>query len=217
MRILRGSLGLLGELLITAGVLVLLFIGWQLWWTDVIAEADARQTVRTLENRFDAPVAAAELGDATAIVRIPRFGTDYARPLYDGVDRATLSRGIGHYPQTVGPGEVGNFAIAGHRTTYGKPFNQIDRLRSGDAIIIETRDHVHLYRVSADQIVAPDQASVLLPVPDQPGEQPREAVLTMTSCHPEYSSRERYVVHAVLAASYPHDQGVVAGLLQAEG
>lgn len=218
MRIVRGIAGLLGELLITIGVVLVLFVGWQLFWTDVVSDADAGQVVATLEKDPTGPEwvqpRQAKLGDAFAIVRIPRFGSEFARPLYEGTTRDVLTRGIGHYAETGLPGAVGNFAVAGHRTTYGKPFNQIDKLVEGDVVMVETRDTYFVYRVTSHQIVAPTQVSVLLPVPDEPERKATVATLTLTSCHPEFSARERYVVHAELEATYPRDKGVPADVLK---
>ncbi len=172
MRIVRGLAGLLGELLVTIGAVLMLFVGWQLWWTDVVSDADADQAVTTLETDFADPAwvqpRQVKLGDAFAIVRIPRFGAKFARPLYEGTTRELLARGVGHYASTDLPGEVGNFAMAGHRTTYGKPFNQIDKLADGDVVLIETGHTYFVYRVTGHQIVPPSQVSVLLPVPDRP-------------------------------------------------
>ena len=218
MRIVRGIAGLLGELLITIGVILVLFVGWQLFWTDVVSDADAGQVVTTIEQDPTGPEWVqpkhAKLGDAFAIVRIPRFGPTFARPLYEGTTRDVLMRGIGHYTDTGLPGAVGNFAMAGHRTTYGKPFNQIDKLVDGDVVLVETKDTYFVYRVTGHQIVPPTQVSVLLPVPDEPDAKPTVAMLTMTSCHPEFSARERYVVHAELDASYPRAKGVPADILK---
>ncbi len=145
----RRLVGWLGELLITAGVVVLLFVAWQLWWTDVTANRAQDQLVQVLGDDFrgggdgTATVghdAFPELGSATAfaIIRVPRFGADYARPVIEGVERPVLELGVGHYPGTAEPGAVGNFAVAGHRTTYGRPFHEIDALRDGDRVIVET-------------------------------------------------------------------------------
>lgn len=216
MRIVRGLAGLLGELLITLGVFLLLFVGWQLWWTDVVSDNDAAAVVASMEKDAGTSWVTPKqvtLGDAFAIVRIPRFGANFARPLYEGITRDVLERGIGHYPGTAMPGERGNFAVAGHRTTYGKPFNQIAELATGDAVIVETADSYYVYRVTGHQIVPPTQTSVILPVPDQPDAEPTQALLTMTSCHPEYSARYRYVVHGLLAAKYSRAQGVPADVL----
>ena len=223
MRVVRGLIGLLGELLITAGAFLLLFVGWQLIWTDVVADADADQVISTMQTQFADPEAEwvqpkkVKLGDAYAIVRIPRFGAKFAKPLYEGTTRDVLMRGIGHYPKTQQVGEVGNFAMAGHRTTYGKPFNQIDKLKDGDVVLVETKKTYYVYRVTDHEIVLPTKVSVLLPVPNKPGAKAKQATLTMTSCHPEFSARERFVVHAELEATYDHDQGVPADVLKVAG
>jgi sortase A len=213
-KLLRGLAGLIGEVMITAGAFLLLFVGWQLWWTDVTSDADAAQAVTVLQGDFDDPAWVqpkhVALGDAFAIVRIPRFGSGFARPLYEGTTHDILQRGIGHYTGTAMPGQVGNFAMAGHRTTYGKPFNQIAVLRADDVVVVETKTTWFVYRVTGHEIVEPTQTSVLLPVPGEPDAEATAAVLTMTSCHPEFSARQRYVVHAKLAASYPHARGVPA-------
>ena len=221
MKLLRGLAGLVGELMITAGAFLLLFVGWQLWWTDVTSDADASQTVTVLQGDFDDPEWVqpkhVALGDAFAIVRIPRFGSGFARPLYEGTTHDILQRGIGHYTGTAMPGQVGNFAMAGHRTTYGKPFSQIAVLRAHDVVVVETRTTWFVYRVTGHQIVDPTQTSVLLPVPDEPDAEATAAVLTMTSCHPEFSARQRYVVHGELTASYPHARGVPADVWEVSG
>ena len=214
----RAFAGLLGELLVTIGAVLVLFVGWQLFWTDVVADADAAQVVTTMEQDPAAPdwvqPTQARLGDAFAIVRIPRFGPKFARPLYEGTTRDVLKRGIGHYADTSMPGDIGNFGMAGHRTTYGKPFNQIEQLIEGDVVLVETKDTYFVYRVTGHQIVPPTQVSVLLPVPDKPGKKATVATLTMTTCHPEFSARERYIVYADLDATYPRANGVPADVLQ---
>ena len=222
--VVREVSGLLGELLITAGALCVLFVVWQLWWTDVVSDADAAQVVTTMEDSTVAPSGApggawvqpkeAKLGDAFAIVRIPRFGEDYARPVYEGTARDVLQRGIGHYAETALPGQVGNFSMAGHRTTYGKPFSRIAELRPGDRVIVQTADTYYVYTITGSEIVKPTDVRVILPVPNEPGAKPTQAVMTLTSCHPEFSSRERYIQHGVLEASYPRAGGLPPDVLK---
>ena len=218
MRVARGFAGLLGELLITVGAFLVMFVGWQVFWTDVVSGADASQVVTTIEQDPVGPAwvqpERAKLGDAFAIVRIPRFGATNAWPLYEGTTTDVLMRGVGHYIGTDLPGEVGNFAMAGHRTTYGKPFNRIDKLAAGDVVLVETKDTYYVYRVTGHEIVPPSRMSVLLPVPDAPEREATVATLTMTSCHPEFSARERYVVFAALDAEYPRATGVPADVLK---
>jgi sortase A len=114
-----------------------------------------------------------------------------------------LALGVGHYVGTAGPGKVGNFAVAGHRTTYGRPFHDIDRLQDGDRVVVETAGTVYVYEVTSREIVRPWEVDVIDPVPDQPGGTPTEAVITLTSCHPKYSATERFVVHGRLVAEVP--------------
>ncbi len=106
------------------------------------------------------------------------------------------------------PGQVGNFSFAGHRVTYGKPFNRIAELVPGDKVIIETVNTYYVYTIVSSEIVLPTDVRVVLPVPNQPGAKPTQAMLTMTSCHPEFSSRERYVQHAVLDQTLPRAGGL---------
>jgi sortase A len=214
-------LSALGELLITLGVFVLLFVGWELWWTDVTANRAQAVTVKHLVRDFTAhspsttihPQDAVPGGGAFAIIRIPRFGASYARPIYEGTDHDTLTKGLGQYVGTALPGQVGNFSVAGHRTTYGRPLNEVQLLRNGDAIIVETAEEFYVYRVSSHEIVAPSDTAVIAPVPDQVGETPRTAYLTLTTCHPEYSARQRFIVHAVLDRGYPRAMGLPRDIL----
>lgn len=204
----RRVLGWAGELLVTGGVLLLLFAAWQLWWTDVVADRAAAQVVEQLREDFAREpgleasgdqVAPSDLpGDAVALLHVPRFGSDWVRPVLQGTDGEVLATGVGHYVGTAAPGEVGNFAVAGHRTTWGRPFRDIDRLRAGDRVLVETADSVYVYAVTGHEVVQPTEVEVIAPVPDEPGAEPVDPVLTMTSCHPRYSAAQRYVVHAEL-------------------
>jgi sortase A len=221
---LRWALGGLGDLFLTAGVLLLLFVSWQLWWTDVTANRVQATEVRTLTHDFASAGAGAAravtptpvaFGKAFAILRIPRLGTDYARPILEGTSHDILQDGIGHYVGTSLPGAVGNFAVAGHRTTYGRPFHDIDTLVPGDLVIVETRSAYTVYAVKRHVIVLPTQVEVLDPVPQRPGARPSVGWMTMTACHPKYSAAKRYVVFAELVHVYPHAAGLPPGTLAA--
>ena len=230
MSLVRLATGVLGELMITAGVLILLFVGWQLWWTDVSANAAQAGTVRVLEHDFDAPLVAGRpvtpitaeprahltevpLGRAFAIVRVPRWGKDYARPVLEGTDHDVLTKGVGHYQGTAMPGAVGNFAVAGHRTTYGRPFHDIGTLRTGDVIIVETRSSYLVYSVQRHVTVTPDHVEVVAPVPQHVGQQPTQKWMTLTACHPEFSASHRYVVFAKMVRAIPRSEGLPASYL----
>ena len=223
MRAVRWGLGVAGDVCLTLGALLLLFVAWQLWWTDVTANRVQQGTVQTLTRDFGrqsgagaterpSPVA---FGKAFAIVRIPRFGADYARPVLEGTGRDILQQGVGHYPGTALPGAVGNFAVAGHRTTYGRPFHDIDRLRAGDTIVVETQGSYSVYAVKRHVIVAPTDVAVIAPVPEHPGARPTAAWMTLTACHPKYSAAQRYIVFAELVHTYPRAEGLPLGTLAA--
>ena len=224
MKALRWVVGTLGEVLITVGLLTLLFVSWQLWWTDVTANREQATTIATLERDFGrgggattadplATLKKVPFGKAFAIVRIPRFGAQFARPVLEGGDADTLTRGVGHYPGTAMPGQVGNFAVAGHRTTYGRPFHNIGRLKKGDIIMVETKTAYTVYAVDRHVIVTPDHVEVVAPVPQHPGVQATEAWMTLTSCHPKFSASHRYVLFAKLVRSIPRASGLPASLM----
>ena len=235
------AVGMLGELLITAGVLLGLFVVWQLWWTDVVANRHQEQLIHGLgwaepdavgasetsageqvdPRRHDPPPVVAEPAVRTtfATLRVPRWGEDYLQAISQGTSRSQVldELGIGHYEGTAMPGAVGNFAVAAHRVTYGKPFNRIEELQVGDALVVQTQESWYVYRVASTQVVSPSRVEVLAPVPSQPGVAPTEAVMTLTTCHPMYSARERYVVHATLDYWLPTDAGVPPDLAPANG
>lgn len=208
--------GVIGELLITAGVLLFAFLAWQLWWTDVQGNHAQAAIVKdlgwgtvplpgdatTLQRRHDDPPVADLPAHATtfATLLVPRWGSDYQRPISEGVDRATVlnPRGIGHYPGTVMPGGVGNFSVAGHRTTYGEPFNLIADLVVGDPLVVRTQKAWYVYRVTSTEIVPSSDIGVVAAVPGQADAAPTERMITLTTCHPMYSAKERYIVHGVL-------------------
>ncbi|HUF83797.1 MAG TPA: class E sortase, partial [Acidimicrobiia bacterium] len=143
-------------------------------------------------------------GEAVAIIRIPKIGVD--KVVVEGTTVADLRKGPGHYSGTPLPGQIGNAAIAGHRTTYGAPFGSLDQLAEGDIITVETLSGSFDYRIVEGGVfvVKPSQVEVLdQPPPDEP-----EATLTLTSCNPKYSARERIVVKAEydLRANQPQPQ-----------
>ncbi|MCZ7534298.1 MAG: sortase [Acidimicrobiia bacterium] len=132
-----------------------------------------------------------DVGEPFAIITIPsipRLAGGWA--VVEGVSRKTLRAGAGHMPSTPLPGQPGNSVISGHRTTYGAPFHELDMLKPGDLIEVETALGVHTYRVTGSEIVSPRDLWV---TEDRGG-----ATLTLTTCHPKFSSRQRLVVFAEL-------------------
>jgi sortase A len=124
-------------------------------------------------------------------IQIPKI--NLAMTVVEGTDEAQLAMGPGHYPTTPLPGEAGNVAIAGHRTTYLHPFYSLDALVPGDLIYITTLQGTFLYKVFGSQVVLPTDVAVVDPTPTPQ--------LTLTTCNPRYSASQRLVVHALLVAS----------------
>lgn len=201
--------------MITASVVVLAFVAYELWWTGVTTRHDQHKLLATLHHEWaiGKTVTVPPVGSALAILRIPRLGTHYQFAIVQGTSTADLMKGPGHYPDSAMPGQLGNFAVAGHRTTYLHPFYDINELSTGDAIVIETRSTWFTYRVQdipgtaarGQEIVSPSDVSVAYPVPDQPNPQAvaTKRVLTLTSCNPRYSATQRIVVHGLLVNRRP--------------
>jgi len=216
--------GVIGELILTAGLVVLLFVVYELFVTDLInkgKQSDLSQSLHQQWSRTPAAAAAstprADLtgGNAFAVLYIPRLGRDYQRVVLEGTAEKELSQGPGHYEGTALPGQPGNMGLAGHRVGKGSPFLDLDQLRPGDPIVVETVDSWFVYRVLGDrstgsltadpsgipgqEIVRPTDVQVLSPTPDGPeNSAPSGSYLTLTTCHPKYSARQRLVIHAAL-------------------
>jgi sortase A len=150
----------------------------------------------TVQTDLDTPVAEPAAGQPFAVMHVPRWGTRVT--VVQGVSTADLRKGPGHYPGTAVPGQIGNVAVAGHRGPAGAPFNDIDKLVDGDPIVVETATSWYVYRVARHVVVAPDRVDVVAEVPERPGVRATSAMLTLTACHPRFSSRQRYVVFAEL-------------------
>jgi sortase A len=162
--------------------------------TDTIPTESAPEDT-VADTTAPGAVAAAALppiaeGDPIARIEMPRIGVD--KIVVAGVDKNDLKKGPGHYPETPLPGQLGNSAIAGHRTTFGQPFFDVDKLDTGDEIILTTLTGRYVYRVTGQQIVSPSDYQVIATT------DPTRATLTLTSCHPKYTARERIIIFAEL-------------------
>ena len=195
--------GGIGRVLIAFGVLVLLFVAFELWGTG-LHEAKAQHRLKKEVAPFveaarhppspTAPTTVPERpvpGDAVALLQIPKIGLEKA--VVEGVGVPDLKKAPGHYPQTPLPGQPGNAGIAGHRTTYGAPFWSLDELHAGDQIVVTTRQGRFLYRVDGSEVVKPSNVDVLAPTVG--------ATLTLTTCNPRFSASQRLVVHASLVGT----------------
>lgn len=222
-----------GELLVTAGMVLLLFVGWELWWTNIAANAEQSELVELLVEDFGGPVdpqpplatemnygeppmiADVTYGQPIGVMYIPRFAPDYARPVVSGVGPDILDHlGLGHYTGTAMPGQVGNFAVAGHRQTHGQVLDQIHTLVPGDRIFVQTADGYFTYVYRNSQIVLPARADVLLPVPTEPATQATERILTMTSCNPRFGAEERIIAYSVMESWRPLASGPPAEIAE---
>jgi sortase A len=224
-----------GQFLITAGIVILLFVVYELWITGLYTKHWQSSHLKQLEqswapghdgfeiSKVDPKLGHVPLGSGIAILRIPRFGHGYHMVIVEGTGTSDLEKGPGHYPGTAYPGQVGNFAVAGHRTTYLHPFYNLNELRRGDAIVLETKTMWFTYRVQDtpetkgyprvphQEIVSPTDVAVAYPVPDQsdPEAKPSLKMLTFTTCNPRYSAAQRLVVHAILTQALKRGPGVV--------
>jgi len=226
-------ISVIGELFLTAGVICFLFIGWQLWLNDIVVGQEQRSSALQLEDNWRAegvpmipPTVAASSedygqpivgtppaeGEGFATLYVPRFGADYVRAIGEGVSMASVLNnpelGIGHYTQTQMPGELGNFALAAHRTTWGAPFKQIADLKVGDKLYVQTPDGWYTYAFRTLEYVWPTGVGVLEPVPQAPGVEPLDRVITLTSCNPMFSAAERIIAYGVLEHWQPASAGM---------
>jgi sortase A len=250
-----------GELLITMGLVVLLFVVYEVYVTDWLSAGKQRDATAALDQRWASeppplPTQAANErtekfrpadGEGFAKLYVPVFGSDFVFTVLEGTTDQVLEVGPGHYKGTAFPGEPGNFAVAGHRVGKGAPFNDLHLLRSCDALVVETAQHWLIYRVlpmpeevagwaagrgvdprcvsvnplgepyagvAGREIVRPTQREVVAPVPGRPElsfdllpPNQRAALITLTTCHPQFSAKERLIVHGVLVKVYPKDPG----------
>ena len=211
---------LAGQVLIVVGLASIGGWAWLGWGQNMMDALQQRQVASALGNAWSSatpaatpaskiiPVLGSEPVINTVFGRIfaPRLGENWVRPIADGVSvPKVLNRfGTGHYPESQLPGAIGNFAIAGHRTTYGAAFNDIDKFRVGDSIYIETKDGFYRYQVVRNFTVWPTNRSVIAANPLHPGLKASERWLTLTTCTPRYTAERRLVVQAKFESFTAH-------------
>lgn len=222
----RYRVQVLGWTLIWSGLFIFGYIGWQLWVTDWLNAGVQAEAATELEDTFEEtdpvpetidagdasdesatdvvqffPEDAVGRGESFAFLTIPKLGLEDV-VVYQGVDRETLKSGPGHMESTPLPGQPGNAVLSGHRTTYGRPFHDFDLLESGDEIEVESAVGTHVYAVREIQVVEPTDIWVTDP---RPG-----GWITMTTCEPKFSARQRLVVWAEMVAGPNFDYVQVA-------
>jgi sortase A len=201
-RLLRGA----GWTFIGMGSFVLYFLVYQLVGTNAVTSRGQDELRNELQREWSAPSSAPSqqpkdskkvvprrvaAGKPMAVLDIPKIRLDN-KVVVEGVGRDELRKGPGHVPSTVLPGQDGTFGVSGHRTTYGAPFYRLNELAKGDTITVVTREAVYTYAVSRTAIVRPTDTQVLNNV-NGPDGKPK-ATITLTTCHPRYSARQRLIV-----------------------
>jgi sortase A len=208
----RTAVFTVGEVLVTLGAVVLLFVAYQVWWTNVVANAAVRtQTQQLLQQWRNPPPGGLDptvvhRGEPFALLYLPALGRGWNRPVIEGVALADLAKGVGHYPGTALPGQLGNFAVAGHRATNGEPFAALDRVHPGDQVAVRTAAHWFVYRITDVALVAPTDVGVIDPVPGHPDALPTRRLITLTTCNPRWASYQRLILHGVLVVTTAADQ-----------
>jgi sortase A len=202
-----------GEIFLTVGVIGLLFISYLIWGTALRAQSAQRQLSSELNQQWQqaqssggAHGASPEqfnvaTGQPFAFITIPAFGAQWKFPLIQGTALAQLNVSPGHVPGTQWPGQLGNFAIAGHRVTAGNPFWSLPSLRAGDLVDIQTEDNDYTYRITGEQTVLPTNLSVLDAVPGHPAERATQRLITLITCDPAWTGTHRIVVTGVLISA----------------
>ncbi|MGW1610874.1 class E sortase [Streptomyces sp. NPDC002285] len=206
----------IGEVFITTGVLMLLFVSYQLWWTNVRAHAQADKEASSLQDDWangKRNPGTFQPGQGFAILHIPKL--DVVVPIAEGIsNKKVLDRGmVGHYAEgklkTAMPdAKTGNFALAGHRNTHGEPFRYINRLAQGDAMVVETQDKYYVYKMASIlPVTSPSNVSVLDPVPPGSGFTGPGRYITLTTCTPEFTSKYRMIVWGKMVEERPRSKG----------
>ena len=213
----------IGQTMLTVGVVLGLFVVWQLYvttWQVQGATAAAVQsfqsstandaTATTEVQRTDPPpsVTIPAVGQTFATLHVPRWDS-MVIPIMQGTNEAVLDTGYaGHYVDTQGPGELGNFVLAAHRRSYGNSFRRVHELQTGDPLVVETSQAWLVYQVTSTEIVLPSQGDVIYPVPHEAKDTvPHERLMTLTTCHPEYGNTQRFIVYSKFSYWVPSTQG----------
>jgi sortase A len=207
-----------GEMFITFGVLMLLFVAYQLWYTNVLAHQQAGGAANNLQKQWDEEGRNREAGvfspgQGFAIMYIPKL--DVKVPIAEGTDKLrVLDRGmVGHYNEgrlkTAMPWDSrGNFAVAGHRNTHGEPFRYINKLKPGDEIIVETQSTFYTYEMTNIlPQTPPSNIGVIGPVPPGSGFTEPGRYVTLTTCTPEFTSTYRLIVWGRMVDERPRSEG----------
>ena len=205
----------LGWTLIAVGLSLIGYVAWEFYGTNIVAHHRQERLRASIEQQWqsgkdpEVSVGGGLAGGgpkhtvhAEALIRIPRFGSDYVVPVLEGTSDAVLAAGFGHFPDTAAPGAVGNYALAAHRVTHGEPLRGMPDLQPGDQVIVETRTATYTYVLDTggDDLVVPFTAGwVLDPVPHNPdgGVEPAQKdgqhLITLTTCSELFHTDNRMI------------------------
>ncbi|WP_238547215.1 class E sortase [Actinoplanes friuliensis] len=208
----RAGVRVSGELMITFGLIVLLFAGYEVFGNSAKVENEQDTLANQLDDQWNDPTVAPSAGPTKAApaapgknlvgrLYIPKLGMEWV--VVNGVRPQDIRYAPGHYPDTADPGKVGNFSVAGHRIR--KIFWRLDELQPGDVIGVETRTNWYVYKVSRSEVVKPSAVEVVAPVPGKPNAKPTKAMLTLTTCNPKFNNYQRLIVHAELVDTVKRD------------
>ena len=206
--------------MLLVGLTLLGYVAWQLFGTNIVAKRHQEETVSELRDAWQKGEQHARTGRGTAgaIIRIPRFGEDYAVPVLEGTSDQVLATGFGHFEGTAGPGEIGNYALAAHRVTHGEPLRGMPDLEKGDDVIVETAEATYTYQLitGGDDLVVPfTEVWVTDPVPSNPdgGVEPpqrkKQRLLTLTTCSELFHTDNRMIAFAELVDKQLVDKQLV--------
>jgi sortase A len=194
--------------LILAGLSLLAYVAWQLWGTNIIAKKHQREITSQLQEDWAAGDGCDKYcptGQASALIRIPKFGKKYVIPVLEGTDKATiLDKGaFGHFEDTAAAGQVGNYALAGHRVTHGEPLRHMPDLRPGDKVIVETKAYTYTYVLDTnpnDLVISFTGVWVLDPIPHnpksggvEPAQRSGQRLITLTTCSEIFHTDNRMI------------------------
>jgi sortase A len=199
----------IGEVLITAGLIILLFALYEVYGKTEIVNAHQKTLEQQLTQQWAAPAPATSSGtpkSTTTSTATPLPGSAIAR-LYlpvlhkhwvvvEGVQLSNIEFAPGHYSGTAMPGQIGNFSIAGHRIP--SIFWNLQELKKGQLIVVQTKADWYVYTVTVQEVVTPTSIEVIAPQPDHVGVKPTDAMMTLTTCNPKWADYQRLVIHAEL-------------------
>lgn len=217
------------ELCITVGAVIVLFVVYVLFWTGVKADSAMDRQIDALQDQWaKRPVATAspapapgsstqtsppepaayQDGKPFAVMYIPRLGFTWNKPVLEDTKVGTLKKGLGHYSGTAQLGQKGNFAVAGHRRTYGDPFKDFPELRPGDQVVLTDGSTWFTYVIDTKPYkTLPSDIGVIDPVPRKSGYKEPGRYLTLTTCEPEWGHSHRLIVWGHLDATQPVEAG----------